>query len=163
METKMGLEAVDEILGRHNNDPSALIGILMDVQGSYNYLPRESLDRISKRLNVPLPNVYSVATFYRAFSLTPRGRHIVHVCMGTACHVRGAKRVLEQIERKLNIKGGQTTPDMEFTIETVNCLGACALAPLVVMDGKNHGKVNANQITRILDGCKSSGDEGEEE
>lgn len=152
----MGYEAVDGILKNHNHDPAALIGILMDVQNEYNYLPKESLDRVAQKLDVPLPNVYSVATFYKTFSLTPRGKHIMHVCMGTACHVRGAKRVLEHVERTLEIKAGETTPDRSFTVETVNCLGACALAPLVVMDKKNHGKVNANMMSKIIDGCKKA-------
>lgn len=159
----MGFEAVDDILAQHNNDPSALIGILMDIQGRFNYLPKESLERVSKKLDVPLPNVYSVATFYRTFSLTPRGRHIVHVCMGTACHVRGAKRVLEAAERKLNIKAGETTKDLEYTLETVNCLGACALAPLVVVNEKNHAKVNSSSINQVIDGCKSDATAEEKE
>ena len=148
--------AVDNILKQHNNDPAALIGILMDVQNVYNYLPKESLARVSSKLNVPLPNVYSVATLYRTFSLTPRGERIVHVCMGTACHVRGAKRVLESLERDLKIKAGETTKNGQFTVETVNCLGACALAPLVVVDGNNHGKVNSGSITKVIAGCKKT-------
>ncbi len=152
----MGFEAVDDILAQHDMDPSALIGILMDIQGRFNYLPKESLERVSKKLDVPLPNIYSVATFYKTFSLTPRGKHIVHVCMGTACHVRGAKRVLEAAERKLKIKAGETSKDLEYTLETVNCLGACALAPLVVVNEKNHSKVNSSKINQVIDGCKSS-------
>ena len=152
----MGFEAVDEIIKNHNNDPSSLIGILMDIQSQYNYLPKESLVRVSQKLNIPLPNVYSVATFYKTFSLNPRGRHIIHVCLGTACHVRGAKRVYESVERELKIKAGETTDDMQFTLETVNCLGACALAPLVVVDGKNHAKSNAGSIAKLVEDCKKA-------
>ncbi len=157
----MGFEAVDDILSDHGHDPAALIGILMDVQGAYNYLPKESLEMVSDKLDIPLPNVYSVATFYKTFSLTPRGKHIIHVCMGTACHVRGAKRVLEGFERKLKISSGETTKDKAFTLETVNCLGACALAPLVVMDQKNYSKVNTVKMDKVIDKTRK-GDKQEE-
>ena len=144
---------VDQILADHNYEPSALIGILMDIQSRHNYLPQDDLERVATKLEVPLPQVYSVATFYRTFSLTPRGKHMVSVCVGTACHVRGAKRVAESLERKLGIKAGETTEDLGFTLETVNCLGSCALGPLVVVDGKYHGKVSSNQMTKVVDGC----------
>jgi len=157
----MGFEAVDDILSDHGHDQAALIGILMDVQGAYNYLPKESLEMVSDKLDIPLPNVYSVATFYKTFSLTPRGKHIIHVCMGTACHVRGAKRVLEGFERKLKISSGETTKDKAFTLETVNCLGACALAPLVVMDQKNYSKVNTVKMDKVIDKTRK-GDKQEE-
>ncbi len=152
----MGMEAVDQILKDHEHDPAMLINILMDIQSEYNYLPKETLERVASKLSVPLPNVYSVATFYKTFSLTERGRHLVHVCMGTACHVRGAKRVLEGVERELKIKAGETTEDLGFTLETVNCLGACALAPLVVVNGKNHSKASATGMKKIIDGCKKA-------
>jgi NADH-quinone oxidoreductase subunit E len=159
----MGYETVDAIIRDHNSDPAALIGVLMDIQGEFNYLPKESLERVSQKLSVPLPNVYSVATFYKTFSLVPRGKHIVHVCMGTACHVRGAKRVLEGLERKLKVSAGETTEDRAFTLETVNCLGACALAPLVVMDEKNYSKVNANKMDKVVDGCKKADAQADKE
>lgn len=156
----MEIEAVDNIIKNHQTDPASLIGILMDIQSEYNYLPKESLERVSHKLGVTLPNVYSVATFYRTFSLTPRGKHIIHVCMGTACHVRGAKRVLEGMERKLKISAGETTKDMGFTLETVNCLGACALAPLVVIDGKNYAKASTTKLEKEID-SKRKTDRGE--
>jgi NADH-quinone oxidoreductase subunit E len=147
---------VDQILADHNYEPSALIGILMDIQAQQNYLPPEDLERVAQKLEVPLPQVYSVATFYRAFSLTPRGKHIVSVCVGTACHVRGAKRVTESLERKLKIKAGETNKDLSFTLETVNCLGSCALGPLVVVDGKYHGKTDSGKMDKVINGCKKA-------
>ncbi|MFQ6066867.1 MAG: NADH-quinone oxidoreductase subunit NuoE [bacterium] len=141
---------VDEIIDRYKRKKSALIGILQDVQAEYNYLPKEALLRVRESLNIPLTQIYSIASFYKSFSLKPRGEHIINVCLGTACHVRGAVRILERIESDLRIKSGQTSRDSMFTLETVNCLGACALGPLMVVDGQYHGKMTPGKVEKVL-------------
>jgi NADH:ubiquinone oxidoreductase subunit E len=132
------LSELDNIIEEHINDPGALIPVLQDINQKYNYLPELALKYVSERLGIPLGRVYHVATFYTAFSLTPRGKHLIKVCQGTACHVRGGAQVLNELERKLGIKAGETTPNLKFTLETVNCLGACALGPVVVIDDEYH-------------------------
>ncbi len=127
-----------------------LISVLEDIQERYNYLPETALREVAKVLSMPLRDVYGVATFYRAFRLQPRGRHEICVCLGTACHVRGGQRVLEKLERDLNIKAGETTKDKNFTLETVNCLGACALGPIVVIDGRYYGNVTPTKVSNFL-------------
>ena len=124
--------------------------LLQDVMGEYGYLPEKVLKNISQELNIPLSRVYGLATFYKSFSLTPRGKHLISVCLGTACHVRGAPRIVEKLERDLRIKAGETTRDLKFTLETVNCLGACALGPLIVIDGKYHGRMNSVKMDKVL-------------
>ncbi len=146
----MNPATVDEIIDRYNRKKVALIGILQDIQAEYNYLPKEALLHIRESLNIPLTQVYGIASFYKSFSLKPRGKHIINVCLGTACHVRGAVRVLEEIERDLAIKSGQTTKDSMFTLETVNCLGACALGPLIVVDGQYYGKMTPGKVEKVL-------------
>jgi NADH-quinone oxidoreductase subunit E len=143
------IDVIDSIMERYGFRESRLVGILQDIQKELRYLPREALSHVAERLGVPLPRVYSVATFYQAFSLTPRGRHIIKVCMGTACHVRGAPKVLEELERKLGIGPGETTYDMEYTLITVNCLGCCALGPVVVVDEEYHS-VKSWQLDSVL-------------
>jgi NADH-quinone oxidoreductase subunit E len=128
-----------------------LVSILQDIQADYNYLPREALEQVSKDMDVPLSQVYSVATFFKALSLTPRGRHLINVCLGTACHVRGAMRVLETLERDLDVKSCETTKDLKFTLETVNCVGACALGPVVVVDGEYHGQMKTEKVKDVLE------------
>ena len=123
---------------------------LQDVQQEYNYLPEDILERISYELDIPLSQIYSTAAFYESFHLEPRGDHIVSVCMGTACHIRGSQRILEGLENKLNIHAGETTSDLRFTLESVNCLGACALGPVVVQDGKYHGNLDAQKAGKII-------------
>jgi len=141
---------VDKIIERYNQDKSMLIPILQDIQQEYEYLPREALLCVRDKLKVPLPRIYAVTTFYRAFSLRPRGRHVIQVCLGTACHVRGAPRILEEIERRLNVKPGGTTEDLNFTLETVNCLGACALGPLMVVDGRYFGRMTPSKVEKVI-------------
>lgn len=138
-----------EVLGPDGGE-MPLISVLEALQGRYRYLPREAMILVSERLGVPLTQVYSVATFYHAFSLEPRGRHTVSVCTGTACHVRGTVQVLNRLETKLGIKPGQTTGDREFTLETVNCLGCCALGPVVVLDGEYEGQMTPKKVDRLL-------------
>ncbi|MDQ7779622.1 MAG: NAD(P)H-dependent oxidoreductase subunit E [Planctomycetota bacterium] len=146
----MSVAVVDKIVSKHKYDPAALIGVLQDVQKQYNYLPESALERVSRRLGVPLNRVYAVATFYRAFSLKPRGKHHVCVCLGTACHVRGAGRVAEELQRRLEIKPGGTTKDGLFSLEEVNCLGACALGPVVVVNGEYHGQQTSKRVGEVV-------------
>ena len=143
-------DKVESILERHQRDKGMLVAILQDIQAEYNYLPREALEETSKGLCVPLSQVYSVATFFKALSLEPRGRHLINVCLGTACHVRGAVKVLEAMERELAIGSGETTKDLRFTLETVNCVGACALGPVVIVDGEYHGQIKADKVKDVL-------------
>jgi len=149
-ETKELAAQVDSVLARYQRDPGMLVAILQDVQAEENYLPREALERVSKGLSVPLSQVYSVATFFKALSLEPRGRHLINVCLGTACHVRGAVKVLEAMERELAIKSGETTKDFAFTLETVNCVGCCALGPVVIVDGEYSGGMNTEKVKPLL-------------
>jgi NADH-quinone oxidoreductase subunit E len=143
-------EKVSKIIQKDNTDKSFLVPILLDVQKEFNYLPREALDAVSTILDLPLSRIFELATFYKAFSLTPRGRHQLSLCMGTACHVRGASLLQESIERGLNIKAGETSEDLEFTFETVNCLGACALGPILVVDEEYQGQVTLSKTNKIL-------------
>jgi NADH-quinone oxidoreductase subunit E len=147
MDTK---DKVDAIIEKYKRDKGFLVSILQDIQAEYNYLPKEALFDVSDSLGIPVSQVYGVATFYRAFSLIPRGRHLIQVCLGTACHVRGAPKVLEAIERKLKIKAGETTADKEYTLTTVNCLGACALGPVVVIDQEYHGQMNQSKSDKLF-------------
>jgi NADH-quinone oxidoreductase subunit E len=141
---------IENILARHQRDKTAIIAILQDIQDEVNYLPEDALRYVAQALDVPISKVCSLATFYKAFSLKPRGKHVIHVCLGTACHVRGAVRILEALERDLGLQSGQTDESLQFTLETVNCLGACALGPIVVVDGEYHGQMNSSKATRLL-------------
>lgn len=154
---QISLEKADEIIDRYNAEKESLIQVLQDITSEYNYLPEPCLRRVTQRLNVPLSEVFEVATFYKAFSLEPRGKHLVHVCLGTACHVRGAPQILNKIERTLNIKAGQTSEDLMFTLETVNCVGACALGPVVVIDGQYHGQMTQAKVEKVLEKYTESG------
>lgn len=154
----MDLKKVDEIINQYNADKSFLIGIFQDIQQEFRYLPREAIARVVERLEIPLTQAYAVATFYKSFSLVPRGEHEIHVCLGTACHLRGGQRLVENFERNLEVKAGSTTADMKFTLETVNCLGACALAPLVRVDEKNYGKMTGDRIGKIIKEYRPDGE-----
>ena len=143
--------SVRKIIERHGYQKASLIAILQDIQAEMNYLPRKALVQVSKSLDIPLAKVYEAATFYKAFSLEPRGRHTVQVCLGTACHVRGGARVLDYLENRLEVKSGETTKDLAFTLESVNCLGACALGPMMVIDKKYYGKIDTPKIESILE------------
>jgi NADH-quinone oxidoreductase subunit E len=138
------------ILAGETDGAASLLAVLEEVQSRYRYLPRDVLILVSERLDIPLSQVYSVATFYNAFSLKPQGRHKFQVCTGTACHVRGALQVLDRLETQLGIKAGETSPDLEYTLETVNCLGACALGPVVVADGAYARQMSASKVDRLL-------------
>ena len=141
---------INDIINQVALGDGSLINALEEIQERYRYLPPEALILASERLGVPLSQAYAVATFYNAFSLKPKGKHCLHVCMGTACHVRGSPQVLDRLESKLNIKAGETTRDHLFTLETVNCLGACALGPIVVTDGEYSGQMNTHKTDQLL-------------
>ncbi|MCX6568737.1 MAG: NAD(P)H-dependent oxidoreductase subunit E, partial [Candidatus Aminicenantes bacterium] len=141
---------IQSLIDKHQGLKKNLIAILLDIQENFNYLSPESLRVVAKTLGMPLIDVIGVATFYRAFSLTPRGKHMCLVCMGTACHVRGGPKILEEIERKLDVKAGDNTKDGQFTLETVACLGCCAIGPVVVIDGEYHGHATIRKVAPIL-------------
>jgi NADH:ubiquinone oxidoreductase subunit E len=147
---------VDEILHKHHGEAGALVSILQSVNSAYNYLPENILRDLSRQLDVPLSLVYRIASFYAAFSLTPRGKHIVTVCMGTACHVKGAARVMRALEKQLGIRKGETTEDMRFTLEAVRCLGCCGLAPVMTVGEDLYGHVSESKVMGILSPYKNS-------
>lgn len=150
------LSAVDATLERYPGGEADLVMVLQDIQDAYNYLPRPALERVAEKLGVPLARVYAVATFYKVFSLEPRGKHIVKVCAGTACHVRGAQLVSDELERVLGVAPGKTSDDGEYTLEVVNCVGACAMAPVVVVDDKYHGSVKPSRVKRLVGGAHAT-------
>lgn len=141
---------IEAIVKKYGGDKGQLVSILQDIQSEEHYLPRESLDEVSALMGIPISQVYSVATFFKAFSLTPRGRHLIKVCLGTACHVRGAARVVEKMELDLAIKRTETTPDKRYTLETVNCVGCCALGPMVMIDEEYHGQITSDKVSPLL-------------
>jgi NADH-quinone oxidoreductase subunit E len=141
---------IDAIIERYEGKESAILAILQDIQAKEKYLPREALEHLGQQLHIPINKVYRIATFYRAFSLTPRGRHEVCVCMGTACHVRGAQRIVDQMNLELGIRPGETTKDQNFTLETVNCLGVCAAGPVVAIEGQYFGKMSPMKVEGTL-------------
>ena len=143
-------QKVAAIIDEHKSDKGQLISILQDVQAELHYLPKESLIQVSDTMDIPLSRVYSVATFFKAFSLKPRGKHLIDVCLGTACHVRGAPKLLDQLERSLKTSRGETTNDLKFTLETVNCMGCCALGPVVRIDGEYFGQMKSDKVDLIL-------------
>ena len=144
--------ALDQLVEeRFNNDKENLIMILQAIQAQYNYLPRPALAYLSEKIEVPLSRIYGVATFYSTFSLEPRGKNIISICLGTACHVRGAGKVLERIEDTLHVKNGKTTRDGRFTLESVRCIGCCSLGPVVKINEDVHGRIASEDLTQILD------------
>lgn len=157
------IQKVKSFLKRYNNEKKALISILQDIQAEYNYLPQEALRFVSESMGIPLIDIIDVATFYRAFSLEPRGNHLVTVCLGTACHVRGGPKILEEFERILSIKAGETTEDGEFTLETVACLGCCAIGPVVVVDGDYHAQTTIRKVNSILKKYRNKEKKNEED
>ncbi|MFC1981839.1 NADH-quinone oxidoreductase subunit NuoE [Chloroflexota bacterium] len=149
-EGKQQKEKAGQILSEYRHKKGMLVSILQDIQAAFNYVPREALKEVSSGLGIPISQVYSVVTFFKSFNLTPRGRHIISVCLGTACHVRGVVRIVEKIERELGIKRGETTEDLKFSLDTVNCVGACALGPIVVVDGEYHGEMTTDKVNAVL-------------
>jgi NADH-quinone oxidoreductase subunit E len=147
---EIDMNKVDARIEQYRGRERLLTSLLQDIQEDYNYLPRQALERVAEKLDLPPIQVYQVAKFYKAFSLEPRGKHLITVCLGTACHVRGGVRIAEQVERSLGIAPGQTSKDGQFTLETVNCVGCCALGPIMVVDGKYYGKMASSQVDKVL-------------
>ncbi|MFB0566332.1 MAG: NAD(P)H-dependent oxidoreductase subunit E [Candidatus Aminicenantaceae bacterium] len=143
-------EKLVEIIEAYSGEKGALLNLLFEVQEKYNYLPKEVLEEISSAQNIPLSRLYSMATFFKNFTLTPRGKHEIHVCMGTACQVWGGQRLVDKVIEELKVKPGETTKDLNFTLETINCPGCCGLAPVVVLDKDVHGKVSQNKLISLI-------------
>lgn len=150
----VNLKKVDRLIEKYGSDKSWLVMLLQDIQAEYNYLPQDALERVAAKLNVPLARVHNVATFYGSFSLAERGRHIIRVCDGTACHLRGTDSIRDEIVRQLAIGKDETTPDGKFTLEVVACLGACALAPVITVDSEYHGGMTPEKVREVLDRCE---------
>ena len=153
MKKVVAMEENDKLPGlieKYKEENGTVIGLLQDIHEAYGYLPEEVLNEVTELIGVPLSTLYSLATFYSSFRLEPMGKHHCSICVGTACHVRGATQVVEAIERELNVKAGETTEDGNFTVETVNCLGACALGPLVVIDDDYHGNLDGRKAIKLL-------------
>jgi len=143
-------DKIDKIINKYQNKNGILIQLLLDIQRELNWVPRKAIEEINKKLMIPVSQIYRVASFYTAISLKPRGRHLVRVCVGTACYVRGGTRLLDSIENKLEIKSGETTNDELISLETVNCLGCCALGPVIEIDGQYFGKLNSEKLDKLL-------------
>jgi NADH-quinone oxidoreductase subunit E len=148
------------IIKKYRNDKSQLVSILQDIQTEYNFLPVVALQKVSKKMNIPISRVYDVATFFKAFSLKERGKHIVNVCLGTACHVRGGGLILDSLERQMGVKAGESTADYNFTLQSVNCMGCCATGPVVKIDDEYFGHMTNDKVEPMLnkyrDGVKSN-------
>jgi NADH-quinone oxidoreductase subunit E len=153
-------EEIDSIIEQYHSKESAILAILQDIQAKEKYLPKEVLEHLGEQLHIPSSKIYRIATFFRAFSLMPRGRHEVVVCLGTACHVRGGQRIIDQFTMELGIRSGETTPDRKFTLETVNCLGVCAAGPVVAIDGQYFGKMSPTKVEGTLKKFRSGKKEG---
>ena len=141
---------IEKILSEYEGTPEDTIMVLQDVQALYNWLPPEALSLVSQKLHVPLAQLYHIGSFYKAFALEPRGKHILQLCLGTACHVRGAALIADELSRQWGIKLGKTTKDMLFTFERVNCLGACAIGPILVVDGTYRGNMTVNRSNAAI-------------
>ncbi|MBC8455692.1 NAD(P)H-dependent oxidoreductase subunit E [bacterium] len=146
----MSTQTVTGIIEKYNSEPKSLIAILQDIQANQRHLPKDALEEVATSLDIPLSQAYSVATFFKAFSLTPKGEYCISVCMGTACHVKGGKQVLEKLERDLSINAGETTDDLSYSLEEVHCVGCCGLAPVVTVNDDLFSKVKLRGVKRIL-------------
>lgn len=146
----MDNERIDQIIDKYQGKASSVIQVLMEIQSENHWLPREILERVSERLEVPLNEVLHIVTFYKTFALVPKGRHEIHVCTGSSCHVRGSKRLLETVQDLIGIGPGETSPDSRFSLETGNCLGCCSLGPEIVVDGKHHSKIAPDNVGDVL-------------
>ncbi|OHD63671.1 MAG: hypothetical protein A2176_05950 [Spirochaetes bacterium RBG_13_51_14] len=144
------LRKIDSIIARYEKSEESLLAVLQDLQREFNYVPKEGIIRLSQAMDVPLSKIYAMGTFYKALSLNPRGRHVIKVCTGTACHLKGAGLMVEAIERDLNVRCGETTQDKNFTLETVNCVGACAMSPVVVVGDDYHGHISPSKVTDTI-------------
>ena len=147
----MDLKSVDLIVDKYQEKRTALISILHDVQDRYKYLPEEALKMVASRLHMDINEIYGVATFYKSFSLVPKGKHSITLCLGTACHVRGGPKILRELKKQLNIEPGQTTSDKQFSLNVVNCLGVCAIGPVMFVDGKFYGEMNPLKAKRTIE------------
>jgi NADH-quinone oxidoreductase subunit E len=147
-------DKVDAIIARHRGKPGSLIRVLIEIQHENHWLPKEVLARVAEALDVPLSRVMQIATFYKTFSLKPKGRHEVHVCTGTSCHLRGAARLLAAVQRLIGIKPGETDPESRFSLETGSCLGSCSLGPEVIVDGTHHGRMTPAKVEDVLKGYR---------
>ena len=143
-------DKIDKIINMYQNKNGILIQLLLDIQRELSWVPRKAIKKISEKLKIPASQIYRVASFYTAISLKPRGRHLIRVCVGTACYVRGGTRLVDSIENKLEITSGETTNDKLFSLETVNCLGCCALGPVIEVDGQYFGKLNSEKLDKLL-------------
>jgi len=150
----MDNDKIDKIIDRYSNDPSSLIQVLLEIQSENRWLPKEALQKVSKKLKVPLNRIQHIVTFYKAFSVVPKGRHEIHVCTGTACHVRGASRVLNTVQDLTGLKPGLTDQELKFSLDTVSCVGCCALGPVMVIDGEYHGKMSPSKSEDVLNNYK---------
>ena len=146
----MDIGKIDQIIDDHGSEASSLIQILLDIQSENNWLPKEALTRVGEKLRVPMSRIQHITTFYKHFSLSPKGKHQVHVCVGTACHVRGAQDIIETVRDVTGVNPGETDPDLNFSVETVSCLGCCALGPVIVVDDEIHGNVKQAETAEIL-------------
>jgi NADH-quinone oxidoreductase subunit E len=146
----MEVSKIDGVIEQYGARESALLAILQDIQAEEKYLPKEALEHVSQKMNIPLVQVFRIATFYNALSLKPRGRHKIDVCLGTACHVRGGNKILEKMERDLGITVGETTKDKRFTLESVHCVGCCSLGPVAVVDGDVFGRLSQDKVPALL-------------
>jgi len=150
-EHSMDSDQLNIIINKYEGHEGFLIQLLLEIQNEFNWIPREAIEEISSKFQVPISQIYRVASFYQAMSLTPIGRHLVQVCMGTACHVRGAKKILDNIGDHLGIVEGETTDDMKFTLRRVNCLGCCAMGPVILVDKDYHGNVTPSKVDEIIE------------
>lgn len=150
----MNESKLTEIIEKYGDDTHAVVAILQDIQEEFNYLPKDALKKVAEELDIPLSRILSVATFYKAFSLVPKGKYGVNVCLGTACHVRGGARVMDKLERELGIKRGETTEDLNFSLDEVRCLGCCGLAPVMMVGKDVHGKLSESKVVPIIEQYK---------
>ena len=141
---------IDKIIDKYEGDSGSLIQALIEIQNEFRWLPKEALEKVSEKLDVPLNRIQHIVTFYKGFSLVPKGRHEVHVCTGTACHVRGAPRLLDSVQDLIGIRPGETDLDMKFSLDTVSCVGCCALGPVMVVDDDYHGKMAPAKSEEVL-------------
>ena len=152
----MDIGKIDQIIDKHQGEASSLIQILLDIQSENNWLPQEALTRVGEKLTVPMSRIQHITTFYKHFSLTPKGKHEIHVCVGTACHVRGAQDILDTVEQVTGVKPGETDPDLQFSVETVSCLGCCALGPVMVVNKEIHGNVEQAETAEVLQNLRQA-------
>lgn len=156
IDTSTNFEESIEFIKKYPAEKRFTLAILQDVQSKYGFIPRETMSYIAEYLNIPVSDIYSMATFYKALSLKPKGKHVIKVCNGTACHIRGSNFLIDELTEVLNIKAGETTDDGLFSVEIVNCLGACALAPVMVVDGKYYGSMTKDKIKSVLEEYKEA-------